>query len=74
MFALIRLVFVVALIVVVAGGSLVFASRATCKTGGGEHGKTETRWSVKLPGSKPDHGCKHQETGLSYVLDKVGLK
>ena len=74
MFALIRLVILLAVIVVIAGGTLVFVSRAKCSTGGGESGKTEIRWSIKLPGKKPDKGCSHQQTGLSYVLDQIGLK
>jgi hypothetical protein len=72
-FAIVRLVILLAVIVVIAGGSLVFVSRAECSSSG-EHGKTETRWSLKLPGKKPDSGCHHQQTGLSYLLDKLGLE
>jgi hypothetical protein len=72
-FTLIRLVILVAVIVVIGAGSLLFVSRATCRSSG-EHGKTETHWSLKLPGSKADKGCRHQQTGLSYLLDKIGLK
>jgi hypothetical protein len=73
MFAVIRLVVLLAVIVVFAGGALLFVSRATCRSTV-EKGKTETRWSLSLPGAKPDAGCRNQQTGLSYLLDQVGLK
>jgi hypothetical protein len=72
-FTIIRLVILVAVIVVIGAGSLLFVSRATCRSSG-EHGKTETRWSLKLPGSKADEGCRNQKTGLSYLLEQLGLK
>ena len=67
------LLVLLAVIVVVAVGSLLFVGRATCFANG-ESGKKETQWSISLPGAKPEAGCIHQQTGLSYLLDQVGIK
>jgi hypothetical protein len=71
-FTLLRLLLPIALIVVVAAGSLTLVSRASCRSGG-EHGKRETHWSLKLPGSKPEKGCLHRESGLTYMRHQIGL-
>jgi hypothetical protein len=71
-FTLLRLLIPIVLIVAVVAGSLTFVSRASCRSGTG-HGKRETRWSLGAPGAKPDTGCRDQQTGLSYLLDQIGL-
>jgi hypothetical protein len=68
-FTLLRLLIPVVLIVAVVAGSLTLVSRASCRSGTGR----ETRWSLGAPGAKPDSGCRDQQTGLSYLLDQVGL-
>ena len=72
MFTILRLLVPVVLIVAIVAGSLTFVSRARCLSGAG-HGKRETRWSLALPGSKPDSGCRDRQSGLSYLLDQIGL-
>ena len=56
-----------------AAGSLTFVSRASCRSTG-EQGKRETRWSLGLPGSKPDRGCRDRQSGLTYLLDQIGFE
>ena len=72
MFSILRLLIPVALIVAIAAGSLTLVSRASCPSGV-ERGKRETHWSLRLPGSKPERGCRHRQSGLSYLLDQIGL-
>jgi hypothetical protein len=67
-----RLLVPIVLIVAIVAGSLTFVNRSSCRSGV-EHGKRETRWSVGLPGEKPERGCRDRQTGLSYMLDQIGL-
>jgi hypothetical protein len=71
-FTILRLLIPVVLIVAVVAGSLTFVSRSSCLSGAG-HGKRETRWSVGLPDAKPDRGCRDRQSGLTYLLDQIGL-
>ena len=73
MFGLLRLLLPVVLIVAIAAGSLTFVSRASCRSSG-EQGKRETRWSLGLPGSKAEKGCRDRQSGLTYLLDQIGLE
>jgi hypothetical protein len=71
-FALLRWIVLVVLVLLVVAGSLTFVSRASCRSGG-EHGKRQIEWSVGLPGSKPKKGCRDRQSGLTYFLDQIGL-
>ena len=72
MFTILRTLVPVVLIAALVAVSLTFVSRASCASAAG-HGKRETRWSLGLPGAKPDSGCRDRQSGLSYLLDQLGL-
>jgi hypothetical protein len=71
-FALLRWIVLVVVVLAVVAVSLTFVSRADCRSNG-EHGKRQVEWSVGWPGSKAKKGCRDRQSGLTYLLDQIGL-